>query len=70
MNATYLGRVTPETRRLIDQAVAEGRVNRLPSVDASLLPASAAKVHPLTCGPGERVKRLPRLDEIDTWYFS
>lgn len=54
-------------RQLIDEAVAEGRVNRLPTGYARGLISRAGEVrfHPDMCDRGSPTERSPFLDELD-----
>lgn len=54
-----------DIQAMIDQAVAEGRVNRLPTEHAAPIRPCDAKFHPDTCGRGGAVERAPFLDELD-----
>ncbi|MER8924359.1 hypothetical protein [Mesorhizobium sp. M0859] len=50
---------------LIRQAVAEGRVTRLPTVQPKTLIPEQVRFHPDTCGCGGEICRAPFLDELD-----
>ncbi|MER9680874.1 hypothetical protein NKJ23_16280 [Mesorhizobium sp. M0184] len=50
---------------LIRQAVAEGRVTRLPTVQPKTFIPEQVRFHPDTCGCGGEICRAPFLDELD-----
>jgi len=54
-----------DMRTMIDQAVAEGRVNRLPMAEPEQPKPGNTKFHPEHCSKGHAVGRARFLDELD-----